>query len=350
MYISLGSLKDADALTAKMKELIIFPLPTIVLMFLPLFIQITELFHLINAACEGTAERLRSRKCTSTSKHKIQSPPPHQHHHHPKTNKHTEQRGIHHRCFWFDKSLCFSITIISPELDKGSGRGWKMETQWIWPATKRKLPPPLFFFPPALRLEMIALHRSCKGVGDYILILQLTLLEAPFEWNPRVLSKKPYYGNDLTRGGEEKRYSKLLLDFFFSSRVAGKDHKTMKNNGLTASKKVSDWAPNTAHHVMCVSELSPGFGLKLHQISRWLTGNHQHKAARISPHYVAANCAASHDFTQTMFLFPGMIKKRTIKSIVQSRIATSIEFPDQSHLKPTRSAGAARRLSLLWNR
>lgn len=191
---------------------------------------------------------------------------------------------------------------------------------------------------------MIALHRSCKGVGDYILILQLTLLEAPFEWNPRVLSKKPYYGNDLTRGGgEEKRYSKLLLDFFFSSRVAGKDHKTMKNNGLTASKKVSDWAPNTAHHVMCVSELSPGFGLKLHQISRWLTGNHQHKAARISPHYVAANCAASHDFTQTMFLFPGIIKKRTIKSIVQSRIATSIEFPDQSHLKSTRSArgGAA---------
>lgn len=117
----------------------------------------------------------------------------------------------------------------------------------------------------------------------------------------------------------------------------------MKNNGLTASKKVSDWAPNTAHHVMCVSELSPGFGLKLHQISRWLTGNHQHKAARISPHYVAANCAASHDFTQTMFLFPGIIKKRTIKSIVQSRIATSIEFPDQSHLKSTRSArgGAA---------
>lgn len=38
-----------------------------------------------------------------------------------------------------------------------------------------------------------------------------------------------------------------------------------------------------------------------------------------------------------------MIKKRTIKSIVQSRIATSIEFPDQSHLKSTRSArgGAA---------
>ena len=66
---------------------------------------------------------------------------------HPKTNKHTEQRGIHHRCFWFDKSLCFSITIISPELDKGSGRGWKMETQWIWPATKRKPPPPPFFSP-----------------------------------------------------------------------------------------------------------------------------------------------------------------------------------------------------------
>lgn len=88
MYISLGSLKDADALTAKMKELIIFPLPTIVLMFLPLFIQITELFHLINAACEGTAERLRSRKCTSTSKHKIQSPPPHQHHRRRRRRRH----------------------------------------------------------------------------------------------------------------------------------------------------------------------------------------------------------------------------------------------------------------------
>lgn len=121
-------------------------------------------------------------------------------------------------------------------MDKGSGRGWKMETQWIWPATKRKLPP--LFFPPALWLELIALHRSCKGVGDYILILQLTLLEAPFEWNPRVLSKKPYYGNDLTRGGRKKVF-KTSFRFFFSSWVAGKDHKTMKNNGLTASHSTS---------------------------------------------------------------------------------------------------------------
>ena len=240
---------------------------------------------------------------------------------HPKTNKHTEQRGIHHRCFWFDKSLCFSITIISPELDKGSGRGWKMETQWIWPATKRKLPPPPFF-PLALRLEMIALHRSCKGVGDYILILQLTLLEALFEWNPRVLSKKALLWKWFNKGwGEEKRYSKLL---FFSSWVAGKDHKTIKkNNGLTASKK--SWIGRQTQHiiyVIYVSKLSPGFGLRLHQISRWQTGNHQHKAACISPHYVAANCAASHDFTQTMFLFPGImiiiIKKKKEDKIHRS--------------------------------
>lgn len=148
---------------------------------------------------------------------------------HPKTNKHTEQRGIHHRCFWFDKSLCFSITIISPELDKGSGRGWKMERNGFGPPPRENSPPPPFFFPPALRLEMIALHRSCKGVGDYILILQLTLLEAPFEWNPRVLSKKPYYGNDLTRGGGgRKKVFKTSFRFFFfftSSRERSQNHE-----------------------------------------------------------------------------------------------------------------------------
>lgn len=229
---------------------------------------------------------------------------------HPKTNKHTEQRGIHHRCFWFDKSLCFSITIISPELDKGSGRGWKMETQWIWPATKRKLPPPPFFFSPCAPVGNDSTAQKLQRSRRLYSNPPTHTFRGSVRMEPTGIVKKALLWKWFNKGGgEEKRYSKLLLDFFFSSRVAGKDHKTMKNNGLTASKKVSDWAPNTAHHVMCVSELSPGFGLKLHQISRWLTGNHQHKAARISPHYVAANCAASHDFTQTMFLFPGIIKK-----------------------------------------
>lgn len=216
MYISLGSLKDADALTAKMKELIIFPLPTIVLMFLPLFIQITELFHLINAACEGTAERLRSRKCTSTSKHKIQSPPPHQHHHHPKTNKHTEQRGIHHRCFWFDKSLCFSITIISPELDKGSGRGWKMETQWIWPATKRKLPPPPFFFSPCAPVGNDSTAQKLQRSRRLYSNPPTHTFRGSVRMEPTGIVKKALLWKWFNKGGgEEKRYSKLLLDFFF---------------------------------------------------------------------------------------------------------------------------------------
>lgn len=144
-----------------MKELIIFPCPLSSSCSYP-FIQITELFHLISAACASRTEQARSGKCTSTSKHKIQLWPSRPHH--PKTNKHSKQRGIHHRRCRFDKSLCFSITIISPELDKGSTRSWKMETQWIWPATKEKKPFPV-------RREMIVRHRSCKESGDYILIL-----------------------------------------------------------------------------------------------------------------------------------------------------------------------------------
>lgn len=50
MYVSLGSVKDADGLTAEMKELII-SLAHYRPRVSPLFIQITELFHLINAAC-----------------------------------------------------------------------------------------------------------------------------------------------------------------------------------------------------------------------------------------------------------------------------------------------------------
>lgn len=55
MYISLGSLEDADTLTARMKELII-SLARYHPRVSPVFIQITEPFHLINAACYSAAE------------------------------------------------------------------------------------------------------------------------------------------------------------------------------------------------------------------------------------------------------------------------------------------------------
>lgn len=166
--------------------------PTIVPMFLPLLIQITELFHLISAGCWSTAETLRSRKCTSTSKHEIQFWPPHPPHHilcHPKTNKHREQWGIHHCCFCFDNWLCFSITIISHELDKGSRRGWQMETQWIWFSSKKKEEKRF-----SCSVANDSRVQKLQAVLDCILILY-SHFSAALSMEPVGIVRTPWYGN-----------------------------------------------------------------------------------------------------------------------------------------------------------
>ncbi len=127
---------------------------------------------------------------------------------HPKTNKHTEQRGIHHRCFCFDNSLCFSITIIGPELDKGSGRGWKMETQWIWPATNRKK-----ILSCAVGNDSSA--QTLQGVGDYILILN-SHFSGSVWMEPTGTVKKALIWKWFHKGKKEKKDGiQKFLDFCF---------------------------------------------------------------------------------------------------------------------------------------
>lgn len=121
---------------------------------------------------------------------------------HPKTNKHTEQRGIHHRRFCFDNSLCFSITIISPELDKGSWRGWKMETQQIWPSTNGKRERKDLFC--AAGNDSGA--QKLQGVRDYILILSSNFSDSVW-MAAKVKKKKIPTFKCFNKAGRRKQYS-----------------------------------------------------------------------------------------------------------------------------------------------